>query len=172
MTTMKVFKWIWAWEDEKEEAWLREMSQKGWHFQSCSLPGIYLFEQGQAKDYVYRLDYFTNNKDKGNYLQLFLDAGWKYMGEMGGWQYFRIETVNGQAPEIFSDNESKAKKYQRLLLILVAISPIYIVNVSNFNHSSGTLEEVIRFVMFLFLMLFLYAITKLALRIRTLKKKI
>jgi len=29
MTTMKQFHWFWAWDDEKEENWLREMAQKG-----------------------------------------------------------------------------------------------------------------------------------------------
>jgi hypothetical protein len=172
MTTMKVFKWIWAWEDEKEEVWLREMSQKGWHFQSCTLPGNYTFEKGEPKDYVYRLDYFTDNKNKGDYLQLFLDADWAYLGEMNGWQYFRQEVVNGEAPEIFSDNESKSKKYQRILLILVAILPIYVINVSNFSHSSGVLEKTIRFVMLLLLLFFVYGSAKLALRINALKKKV
>ena len=94
MTTTKKFHWFWAWEDEKEEAWLREMSQKGQHFRSVSPPSTYIFEKGEPIDYVYRLDYFTNRKDRSNYLQIFQDAGWDYKGEMGGWQYFRQESIN------------------------------------------------------------------------------
>ena len=26
----KVYKWIWAWNFDKEEKWLNEMSDKGW----------------------------------------------------------------------------------------------------------------------------------------------
>ena len=39
MTTMKQFHWFWGWDDEKEENWLREMAQKGWHFKSVGMPG-------------------------------------------------------------------------------------------------------------------------------------
>ncbi len=49
MTTLKQFRWFWAWDDEKEEKWLRDMAKKGWHFTSVSLPGNYYFEQGEPK---------------------------------------------------------------------------------------------------------------------------
>lgn len=172
MTKMKVFKWIWAWEDEKEEAWLREMSQKGWHLLGCALPGFYTFEHGEPKDYVYRLDYFTDNQNKGNYLELFLDADWQYLGQMGSWQYFRKEALNGEVPEIFSDNESKAKKYQRILLLLLAVTPIQVINLVNFNHNDGTFFMIFRFITLFFALFLLYGITKLALRIRELKQKV
>ena len=69
MTTMKQFHWFWAWDDEKEEAWLREMAQKGWHFQSVTPPGNYTFEKGEPRDDVYRLDRFVDNQNsKADYL--------------------------------------------------------------------------------------------------------
>ncbi len=37
---------------------------------------------------TYRLDYLVAPRDKADYLQLFLDAGWAYLGEMNSWQYF------------------------------------------------------------------------------------
>lgn len=172
MTTLKHFHWFWAWEDEKKEAWLREQAQKGWHFKSVSLPGNYIFEQGEPKDYVYRLDYFTEHKDKVNYLQLFQDAGREYMGEMSVWQYFRKESVNGEAPEIYSDNETKSRKYQRILLFLVILMPAFVVNLNNLNRQSGTFYEVVTFMMFCFLIFFCYAIIRLGLRINQLKKRV
>ena len=172
MTTRKQFHWFWAWDDEKEEAWLRELANQGWHFKSVSPPGNYVFEQGEPKDHVYRLDFFTERKDKVNYLQIFQDAGWEYMGEMNSWQYFRKESINGEAPEIFSDNESKSKKYQRIMFILVAIMPIFVVNLNNLNRHPGVFYEVITFVMFCFLIFFSYAIIRLGLRVNQLKKKV
>jgi len=169
---MKQFHWFWAWDDEKEENWLREMAQKGWHFKSVALPGNYVFEHGEPRDDVYRLDYFTETKDKANYLQLFMDASWDYMGEMNGWQYFRKTVVNGEAPEIFSDNESKSKKYQRILTLLIVFMPIFVVNLNNLNKRPGTFTEILTFVMFLFLLFFGYAIIRLGLRINQLKKKV
>lgn len=171
MTALKKFRWFWAWEDEKEEAWLRELAQKGWHFKSVSLPGNYIFEQGGPRDYVYRLDFFTGHKDKANYLLIFQDAGWEYMGEAGSWQYFRKEAVNGEALEIYSDNESKSKKYQRILFIFVALIPIFVVNLNNLNKHPGTFYEVITFMVFCILIFFGYAIIRLGLRINQLKNR-
>jgi len=172
MTTFKQFRWFWAWDDEKEENWLRELAQKGWHFKSVSLPGNYIFEQGEPRDDVYRLDYFTEPKDKVEYLQIFQDAGWDYMGEMNSWQYFRMEAVNGEAPEIYSDNESKSKKYQRLIFILITTLPIFLINVIMLDERLGTIGVTFKFIMFLFLVFSGYAITRLGLRINQLRKKI
>jgi len=169
---MNTFRWFWAWDDEKEEAWLREMAQKGWHFQSVSLPGNYTFESGQPRDDFYRLDFFTDSKAKANYLQLFLDAGWDYLGEMGSWQYFRKTASDGQILEIFSDNESKSKKYQRILLFLVVFLPIYINAINLVNKRSGTFFEIFTFVMFLFMILYGYAIVRLFTRINQLRKRL
>lgn len=172
MTTLKLFHWFWAWDDEKEEVWLREMAQKGWHFKSVSAPGTYTFEQGEARDFIYRLDYFIDQKNRLNYLQIFQDAGWEHMGEMGGWQYFRKATIPGEELEIFSDNESKAKKYQRILFILVALLPILIVNINNLNKMSNPFLQVLTFIYFCFLILYGYAIIKLGMRVNALNKKL
>ena len=128
MNTIQKFKWFWAWQDEKEEAWLAEMAQQGFHLENIALPGQYTFRQGEPGNYVYRLDFQTlRSKDKDSYLQLFEDAGWEHIGDMGGWVYFR-HIVNGtEIPEIYSDLESKMGKYQRLVAYLVIFLPIMII---------------------------------------------
>jgi hypothetical protein len=171
MTTMKQFRWFWAWDDEKEEAWLSEMAQKGWHFQSAAMPGYYTFEYSEPRDDVYRLDYFPDFKDKSDYLQLFLDAGWDYKGEMNGWQYFRKTAANGEAPEIFSDSESKTRKYRRILLVLVAILPLIFFNINHIFERQDTLSFFLGSLMLGFLLFFVYAMLKLLGRISQLKKK-
>lgn len=95
------------------------------------MPGFYTFGKGEARHDVYQLDFFTDHKAKADYLQLFMDAGWEYLGEMGSWQYFRKTALKGEVLEIFSDNKSKAKKYQRILLILVVLLPLYIATIEN-----------------------------------------
>lgn len=171
MTQMKQFHWFWAWDDEKEEKWLREMALKGWHFEAVTLPGNYTFTYGEPRDDVYRLDYFTDTKDFANYLQLFMDAGWEYKGAMNGWQYFCKTAVNGEAPEIYSDSESKMRKYQRILYLLVMLVVVFMINLNNLHRLSGTLAEVTTFVLFLLYLFFLYAIVKLIQRVSQLKKK-
>ncbi len=173
MTTKKQFHWFWAWDDEKEEEWLRKMSQKGWHFKSVSFPSNYLFEQGEPIDYVYRLDYFINRKDMDGYLQIFGDAGWDYMGEMGGWQYFRQKAVNGEAPEIYTDNESKSKKYQRIMLFLIIFLPIIMNSIIMINQDSDSgFPKMIAFIMGMLMLLYVYGMVRLLLRITQLRKKV
>ncbi|MCP4358077.1 MAG: DUF2812 domain-containing protein, partial [Chloroflexi bacterium] len=124
-------------------------------------------------DYVYRLDYFFNRKDMDGYLQIFGDAGWDYMGEMGGWQYFRQEAVNGEAPEIYTDNESKSKKYQRIMLFLIIFLPIMMNSIIMINRGSdSSFPKMIAFVMGMLMLLFVYGMVRLLLRITQLRKEV
>ncbi len=172
MTTIRKFRWFWAWEDEKEEAWLGDMARQGWHLSSMSLPAYYTFESGPEKNYVFRMDYFIDSANKPGYLQLFKDAGWDYFGEMGGWQYFGKEASEGSVPEIFSDNLSKAKKYERLLFLLIAFLPIYVVNLNHLNKRDGFLSLAATLLLFAILVFYGYSIIKLGTRVQQLKKKL
>lgn len=158
MTALKKFRWFWPWDDGKEEAWLREMAQKGWHFKSVSGSGIYTFEPGQARDDYYRLDFFIDSKAVADYLQLFLDAGWEHLGGMNGRRYFRKTATSDAPPEIFTDNESKAKKYGRILVFLVVFAPVYFTAVNLVSRRGGAVFEILSFAMFLFMILYGYVI--------------
>ena len=174
--TIRKIKWFWAWQDEQEEAWLRNMSQKGWHLSSVGLPCIYRFQAGESRDYVYRLDYQTYKKeDQQDYLQLFSDAGWEHLGQMSGWHYFRKEAKKGEALEIYTDVESKVAKYKRVLtvlgffyIILIAVSARGI-SIDNPYPWWGAIQA-IQVIALLILLFFTYAIIKLAIRIRQLRK--
>ena len=121
-TTLRKYKWLWPWQDDVEEAWLRDMSQQGWHLSAVGLPIVYIFESGKSKDYVYRLDYpFFSKMDKEDYLQLFMDANWEFVEERTGWYYFRQPAQSDQELEIYTDAESKISKYQRLLVFAAII---------------------------------------------------
>jgi len=171
MTTITKFRWFWAWDDEKEEEWLREMSLKGWHLTSVGIPTIYKFEQGFEKDYVYRLDYIRDRKDYSNYLQLFNDSGWDHIGEMSGWQYFRKEALNGEDLEIYSDNESKASKYQRILLLLVIILPL-LMNGLLILSRRNEINDVIGVIYLAVFFIYIFGMTKILIRVSKLKKKL
>jgi hypothetical protein len=85
MSTVKKFKCFRAWQDEKEEARLGEMAKRGLHLEAIPFPGIYQFLPGDPGNYVYRLDFQAlKAKDRDSYLQLFSDAGWEHVGDMGG----------------------------------------------------------------------------------------
>ncbi len=171
---IRKFKFFTAWNDDREEAWLSDMSRQGLHLHSLGFPGKYYFTIGKPREDIYRLDFIVDRKDYQDYLQLFHDAGWEHMGEMGGWQYFRTPKQEYQVPEIYTDNASKAQKYFRLLVFLMIFFPIYIVMISRQVTGEGNLADFInavRFILGLLLILYTYAIIRVTGRIIQLKKK-
>ena len=178
--TLQKFKWFWAWQDEEEETWLRGMSQQGWHLMSVGLPGFYSFARGEARNYVYRLDYVNSKADFVEYVQLFQDAGWEHLGAMGGWQYFRTQALPGKTPDIYTDVESKIQKYRRVLGYLLPFFPLWIIFSNNVadraleSAEAGGLLRVLGALFFIFffsfMLLYFYAIIRLGQRIRQLKK--
>jgi hypothetical protein len=173
------FKWFWAWQDDREETWLGEMSRQGLHLQHPGAFGQYTFVQGEPHEYAYRLDFVTSARKNPDYYQLFQDAGWEHVGELGGWQYWRKEVQDGKVPEIFTDNTSKIQKYQRLIGFMVIFFPIYVVLLTNYNNrailkSSGlfsTLYGILFFVFFVVVLILVFAMIKIMQRISSLKRK-
>lgn len=170
-TTIRKFRWFWPWQDENEEAWLREMSQEGWHLDSVGLLGQYTFTAGHPQDYVYRLDYINPAKDKPAYLQLFRDAGWEHVGEMTNWQYFRKQVQEGEAPEIFTDVETKVEKYRRLLAFEVIILIVLVVTTrGSFPYFAPIWQLSLRVLLTLLLMVHLFIAIRTWRRINQLKR--
>jgi hypothetical protein len=174
--TCRKLRWFWAWQDEREEAWLGEMSEQGWHLFGIDFPGVYDFRKGQPKHYVYRLDFQTSRlKDREVYLQLFRDAGWEHLGSMSTWEYFRKEAEPGQAAEIFTDPESKIEKYQRVLRALVIFFPIlFILFSTSWTHleERGVMGTVLSCIMLGILLLYAFGTMGILRRIGELRKTI
>jgi hypothetical protein len=169
---MTKFRWFWAWDDEKEEKWLEDMSQNGWHLENPGLPCVYHFSKGEPRNYSYRLDFRTGSfKSLKEYLQICRDAGWELLGRMSSWYYFRKECRDGEKPEFYSDRDSKIQKYSRLLVFLVIFLPIMLNSMLSLSRSpnSGFISGVRIFYIFI-LLFFSYAIIRLLLRIKKLKK--
>lgn len=140
MNTTKKIRWFWSWKDQEIEQWLSDMSAQGLHLLKTETPFWYTFVQSQPANVVYRLDYyadtsmFTNHgwyvlddsnrkeivEEEAAYQQLFEDAGWHYRGTNRGWNYFSRTVEEGHSAEIFTDIDSKVKKYRRQLLFQLA----------------------------------------------------
>ncbi len=130
-------KLFFSWQDEKQEAWLGEMSRQGLHLRELGSFGSFLFVEGSGKEITYRLDY-NRGKAPEDYLQLIRDSGWEYLGTRGGWHYWRKEYKEGVAPEIYTDPASKIKKYQRLLAGYITSAPaLYIIGLAVFKKFPG-----------------------------------
>ena len=171
MSKLTRSRWFWAWDDEKEEKWLTEMANNGWHLKNVSFPGRYTFEQDAPRNMSYRLDFFTDRKRREDYLQIFADAGWEHVAQYGSWQYFRKEAGPGEEPEIFTDNESKVKKYQRVIAILVPLTPIWIIMINRLNRRPEIFFQAVTFIGFLIMLFYIYTMLMMLRRVSRLKRK-
>lgn len=125
----KSFKWFWPWQDQKREAWFRQMSQDGWHLKSIGFGGlVFNFTPGEKLDYIYQLDFRQEDKKKmGEYLDLFEDAGWEHVLSWNGWQHFRKRFEDDDRDQIFTENQSKIQKYRRVLGSFLLFLPTYMI---------------------------------------------
>jgi hypothetical protein len=149
------------------------MSGQGLHLATVSPFGLYHFRKGKPSKYVYRLDFQSlKSKDRDSYLQLFADAGWEHVGDMGGWVYFRHEVNGTEIPEIFSDLASKIGKYQRVMIILIIYLPIvvFLMHRGNLAERYGSIFIIAELLMAALVVLFAYAMLRLIIRISQLKK--
>jgi hypothetical protein len=172
-STIRKYKLFTAWQDDKEEAWLREMARTGLHLTLPLFPCVYTFVHGEPCDVAYRLDYVPRIRrdELGVYLQVFRDAGWEHLGEMAGWQYFRKPVQAGEPPEIYTDPESKIQKYWRLLGVLavsLTTSIIVLTRIDDRPHSPGF--ELFSIALILVYLVLTYGLIRIAWRILQLRR--
>lgn len=114
----KIFKFITVDNYEKEEAFLHQMSLKGWHFKEYK--GLrYHFVKGKPENYIYRIDFKETLDDLDEYLELFKQTGWEkafgYPIFSGEWIYFKKSMEKGtEAPQIYSDTASMVRLLKKL----------------------------------------------------------
>ena len=172
-----VWRWFWAWDDDREERWLADMARQGWHLRG---PAVlrFTFDRGEPAEVVYRLDYhILRGEERAEYLALFRAAGWEHVGEVANWHYFRTPAADGAAADIFSDAESRAAKYRRLLVLLLALLPILLSSLSRLlRRPSGEPPRLLGWllngslVFYVALLVFLaYVLVRIALKIMSVR---
>ena len=124
------FKFCAIWSDDKIEQWLQEMAAKGLHLRSVNMFNRYTFVRGEPAQVSYCLDFVPSLNKDGDYYGLFLDAGWEHVIEFTGWQYWRKTYTSGQAPQIFTDIDSKINKFKRAFALLVTTSALFLIALS------------------------------------------
>jgi hypothetical protein len=114
------FRYFLAHQDARQEAWLESLARQGWHLAS---PGwvAFGFVRGESRRDRYRLDYQRlDHERRAEYLGLYRDAGWDFVGESFNRYYFR-SSQDSMSPEIFSDAESRNDRIRRELRIIVLL---------------------------------------------------
>jgi uncharacterized protein DUF2812 len=139
--TRTVFRWMAAWNDEKEERWLAEQERAGWRLKTVHPIG-YVLEEAPPANAAYRLDFGPPRRaDREEYLGLYRDAGWELAGTRGPWHFFRKAVADGAPPpEIFTDVESRVAKYRRAIALWAVLCGVIVsqmaTNLSRYGASS------------------------------------
>lgn len=174
----KAVKWFDITMDEKEAEYLRKMHKNGWKFVKFTLPVFYKFEKCEPEDVVYQLDYNQEaSEHKAEYIQMFADCGWEYIGEVMGYNYFRkpVKEMNGEE-QIFSDEASKLEMLERvykgrmiplLVIFLCVICPQMAMQASG-NHPANTALLITYIILFTVYLVIFYRFAK---RYRELKER-
>ncbi|MCK8058376.1 MULTISPECIES: DUF2812 domain-containing protein [unclassified Fusibacter] len=135
-----VYKALFAWQEEKEAAFLEEMGRQGWLLVDV-LPFRYTFVEGQADEYVYQFDY--SRMSAGQYMenQRFLESfGWEKVTQLLGWHYYRGLRSELESVELYTDQDSLKDKYKhlfRLFAILGGINLMSFINLMNISQRAG-----------------------------------
>lgn len=116
-------KLFFAWNEEKEMAYLEEMSRKGYRFDSANF-FKYNFREEEPEICQYAADFKGfNAMPEDEYIQLFEDAGWQFVTRFGAWYYFKSYDLNAV---MYNDVESIKEKYKKILKILLLTGfPLY-----------------------------------------------
>lgn len=161
----QVSKLFFVWQDEKEERWLRKMALEGWHLVGIKGLTKYQFIKGEPQDYYYKLDFKNKQMDHDDYVGIFEAAGWEYVGNMMLWHYFRKLGMDGQMPEIYTDNQSKVDRNKRILVMLYSILGLNLFaggfNLLNYFMGGYDINLKVSFLSILAVCLLAYAVYKI-----------
>ena len=128
-------KWFWAWEFDKEEAWLNDMAAQGKALVSARYI-TYEFEDSAPGEYAVRLEMLEHAPDSPEgrqYIEFVESTGAEYVGKVMKWVYFRKKTADGDF-ELHGDN---ATRFRHLSGIIRLLLPLTAVNVGAGLYNLG-----------------------------------
>ncbi|QGG51124.1 DUF2812 domain-containing protein [Lysinibacillus pakistanensis] len=116
---MKKFKFRFFIDYEREEQWINNMAEQGWHLKKF-WPFVFLFENGISDQYIYRNEMVL--KRKKDYFDFLDTMNIEHVNSFGVWAYFRKRKEEGPF-EIFSGKSEKIKYLSRInkLFILACL---------------------------------------------------
>jgi len=123
-----IHKLFWAWDFDKEEKWLNEMSAIGLQLAAVNF-GRYDFDEGEPGEYMYRMEllkHSLSHPESEKYIRFLEETGVQNVGYLKNWAYFR-KKADSCGFDIYSDFESRIKHLKRvrnLISILMAVELI------------------------------------------------
>lgn len=171
-----VTKLFFAWQLDKEEKWLNEMSAKGFHLVNAT--GIkYTFEDNPNEVYTYKielLERFPSHPESIAYIRFLEETGVEHIASVMRWAYFRKKTSEGPF-ELYSDITSKIKHMNRIKTLFFCVLPVNLyavaLNIIYYINGQLTVNIVCATISACFCLLIGYGILKTTRAIRKLKKE-
>lgn len=95
MGTKQCFRVFFAWDYEREEAWINRMSRdKGWHLKRVGFCR-YVFEEGERGAYCYRLELLRRLPEDAAEKQYLRTVQAEEVCRNGDWGYYRLRAAEG-----------------------------------------------------------------------------
>ena len=108
--------YAWFYDIDKEEEWIKEMSEYGQHLISVGR-WRHGFEKGAPDEYSYRVELLKHKPhtdESRKYIEFMEETGAEYLGSNGRYAYFRKKSDTGEF-ELFSDIDSRIEHLSRVL---------------------------------------------------------
>jgi len=156
-------------EFQEEAAWLSFMHREGWKFITTN-GHKYEFEKCEGEDWIYQLDFKENGVAEEDYIQIFKDYGWEYVGQFRRWFYFRKKKTEDSENDmsIFSDNESKIEMCKRVIngniinfipFLLIIIAYDFLVGFTKLFRGDGVLSIIVSVFAIITLLIAVFALS-------------
>ena len=139
-STIKIYKWWWAWNYDQIENWLEEMALQGYVLMDVKGIGTHFyFEKAKPLKCRFCIDFQPRiNKD---YLQIIIDDGWEIYPMGFGW-YVWSKVYEDQRPHLYSDYDSIIRRNNKLLiLILLCCVPLVLGTINILSNFSKVTES-------------------------------
>ncbi|MBR5093962.1 MAG: DUF2812 domain-containing protein [Oscillospiraceae bacterium] len=122
-----VYKWFWAWDFEKEERWLNEMSMQGWALVEVGF-ARFEFERCEPGEYIVRVEMRPADAEYEAFLE---EIGAEKIDRMLQWVYYRRRAEEGPF-DLFSDIDSRIAHMDRIgKMLLIGGMANLVIGVAN-----------------------------------------
>lgn len=153
---------------EKEEKWINDMAEQGWHLQKF-WSFVFIFEKGEPGAYIYRNEMVLARKN--DYLAFLETMDIERVHHFAIWYYFRKKRVDGPF-KIYTDPTDKIRYLAKLnrVFIVGCLANLFavIMNGVNLFQSNDYVIPILFVIVFNFLVAVLCSV---AIRKNTIRKK-
>ena len=112
-----------TWNEEAHQQWAEAHARQGLKLSGIACMGLLnRFETAAPEERAIRWDYPPQLTGREHYRQLYRDAGWELVGTAIGWHCWSKAVEPGKPSELFTDSESKRRRYRVVMLPMAVVA--------------------------------------------------